>query len=89
MPTVWENSHVERLQTLFGPKYKIDDAVKEVRRAIEPLIGPDAAKVLAAVAADVMTGVQERNDRADVNDACATLRGAIVALEAVEGGLDG
>ncbi|MBL8199770.1 MAG: hypothetical protein JNK40_02250 [Chromatiales bacterium] len=89
MPTVWENSHVDQLQTLFGRKDQVQRAVLEVRHAVEPLIGPDAAKVLVAIAADVMTGVQARNNRADVNDACAGLRRALVLLEAINSNLDG
>ncbi len=87
MPTVWENSYVDRLQ--FGPKGKTQKVVDDVRRAIEPLILPDAAKILAAIATDVMTAVQRRNQRADVNDACAALRTAIALLEAVDPNLDG
>ena len=63
--------------------------LKDIRRAIEPLILPDAAKVLTAIATDVMTAVQSRNNRPDVNDACAALRTAIAALEAVGPNLDG
>ena len=62
---------------------------KDIRRAIEPLILPDAAKVLTAIATDVITAVQSRNNRPDVKDACAALRAAIAALEAVEPDLDG
>ena len=86
MPTVWENSHVDRL---FGPKSKVQRIADDVRRAIEPLILPDAAKVLAAIATDVLTNVQKRNNRADVNDACAALRDALEVLEGVGTNLDG
>lgn len=87
MPTVWENSYVDRLQV--GQKGAVQKAVDDVRRAIEPLIGPDAVKVLAAIATDVMMSIQRRNQRADVNDACAALRTAIALLEAVDPSLDG
>ena len=63
--------------------------VNEVRRAIEPLILPDAAKVLLAITTDIMTGVQKRNDRTDVNDACSALLAAIASLEAEGPNLDG
>jgi hypothetical protein len=89
MPTVWEKSYVGRLRTLFDRKGHVQKVVEEVRRAVEPLILPDAAKVLAAIATDVMTAVQTRNNRADVNDACAALRTAIALLEAVDPDLDG
>ena len=59
MPTVWENSHVDRLQTLFDRKGHVQVAVQHVRRAIEPLILPDAAKVLTAIATDVINGCRE------------------------------
>lgn len=87
MPTVWENSYVDRLQV--GQKGEAQKAVDDVRRAIEPLIGPDAVKILAAIATDIMTSIQRRNQRADVNDACAALRTAIALLEAVDPNLDG
>jgi hypothetical protein len=89
MPTVWENSHVDRLKTLSVGKSGVSAPVDSIRSAIEPLIGPDAAKVLTAIAADVMAGVAKRNNRKDVNEACAALRSAIVSLEAVGSGLDG
>lgn len=89
MPSVWENSNVTKLQTLFGKKHQIDKSVQDVRKAIEPLIGPDSAKILVAIATDVMTGVQERNDRADVNAACAVLQAALQTLEAIGPNLDG
>jgi hypothetical protein len=89
MPTVWENSYVDRLQTLSARKAKLQEVVDDVRRAIEPLLLPDAAKVLTAIAADVISGVQRRNDRADVNEACAALQRAIMSLEAVDPKLDG
>ena len=63
--------------------------MEDVRQAIDPLIGLDAAKILTAIATDVMTSVQGRNDRTDVNDACAALRTAIALIEAVDGNLDG
>jgi hypothetical protein len=89
MPTVRENSYVDRLRTLVDREGHVQEVVEDVRRAIEPLILPDAAKVLAAIATDVMTEVQRRNNRADVNDACAALRTAIALLEAVDPNLDG
>jgi len=89
MPTEGEKSYVDRLHILFDPEGQVPEVVKKVRQAIEPLTPPDAAKVLAAVATDVMTAVQPRNDRADVNDACAALRTAIALLEAVDPNLEG
>jgi hypothetical protein len=89
MPTVWENSYVDRLQPHFTRKNKLQEVAENVRHAIVPIILPDAALVLTAIATDVMTAVQTRNNRADVNDACAALRRAIAALEAIEGNLDG
>jgi len=89
MPTIWENSYVDQLRTLYGRQGQVSEVVEEVRRAIEPLILPDAAKVLAAIATDAMTAVQSRNNRADVKDACDALRKAIIMLEAVDPHLDG
>lgn len=90
MPTVWENSYVDRLETLSSRKDRVHEVAEDVRRAIEairPL--PDAAKILAAIATDVMTGVHMRNNRADVNDACDALQKALASLEAIGPGLDG
>jgi hypothetical protein len=86
---VWKNSYVNELRTLYGKKGQVQEAVEDVRRAIEPLILPDAAKVLAAIATDLMTAVQKRNNRADVNEACAALRSAMTLLEEVDPNLDG
>lgn len=89
MPTVREDSYVNKLNTLCDRKGRIPQVVEDVRRAIEPLIMPDAAKILAAIATDVMTSVETRNNRKDVNAACAALRKAIAALELVDSNLDG
>ena len=70
-------------------KARFKKVVEDIRRAIEPVILPDAAKILTAIATDVMTGVQKRNRRADVNEACAALQRAIALLEAVDPNLDG
>jgi hypothetical protein len=89
MPTIWENSYVDRLQTLSGRKTKVQKAVEDIRQAVEPLILPDAAKILTAIATDVMTAVEKRNRRADVQKACAALKRAIIILEAIDGNLHG
>jgi len=89
MPTVWENSYVEGLRTLSGLAGNVPVAVANVRRAVEPLILPDAAKILTAIAADVVVGIQSRNQRVDVQDAHAALRKAIALLEAIDPDLDG
>ena len=89
MPTIWENSYVDRLKGLHSRKAKVEQAVEDVRQAIEPLIGPDAAKILIAIATDVVAGIQSRNDLTDVNDAYAALRKALELLEAVDPNLDG
>ena len=89
MPTVWEGSYVSKLKTLNARNHRVAQVVEDVRRAIEPLIMPDAAKILAAMAVDVMTGIEKRNNRKDVNAACGALRKAIAALDAVDPNLDG
>jgi hypothetical protein len=89
MPQVWENSYVDKLGTLNPQNPKVVDAVAKIRRAIEPLILPDAAKLLIAITTDVMTAIQTRNDRTDVNDACAALRTAIAMIAAVDPDLQG
>jgi hypothetical protein len=89
MPTEWENSYVDRLRTLYDHKGQVQKIATEIRQAVEPLSLPDAAKVLTAIATDLMAAVQTRNNRADVNDACGALRTAIALLEAVDPNLDG
>ncbi len=56
---------------------------------LDSLILSDRAKVLTAMAIDCMAGVHSRNDRPDVNAACAALRAAIAKLEAIDGVLEG
>ena len=87
--TVWENSYVDQLQTLSINEATRQKVAEDIRRAIEPIILPAAAKILTAIATDLMVGVQTRNRRADVNEACAALQRAIVLLEAVDPNLDG
>ncbi|MBR8219844.1 hypothetical protein ACT2E5_05820 [Burkholderia vietnamiensis] len=89
MPTVWENSYVDRLKTLGSQKAQVDKVTEDVLLAIDPLILPDRAKILVAIAADMMSGVQKRNNRADINNACAALQAALALLEAIGPGLDG
>ena len=89
MPTVWEDSYVSKLKMLNDRNRRAAEVVEDVRRAIEPLILPDAAKILVAIATDVVTAIEKRNNRKDVNAACAALRKAITALEAVNPNLDG
>jgi len=62
--------------------------VEDIRQTIEPVGLPVAAKILTAIATDVMTAVQSRNNRPDVNEACAALQTAIARLEAVDPNLD-
>jgi hypothetical protein len=74
---------------LSAKNTKVKKVVEDVRKAVEPLILPDAAIVLTAIASDVMIGVQKRNNRPDVNDACDALQKAITLLQEIDGGLDG
>jgi hypothetical protein len=87
--TVWEKSYVDQLQTLSINEPTRQKVAEDIRRAIEPIILPAAAKILTAIATDLMTGVQKRNPRRDVNEACDALRCAIQLLEAVDPNLDG
>jgi len=89
MPTIWEASYVDQLQTLFGQKHNVQKVVDDIRRAIAALILPDAAKLLTAIATDVMIAVHSRNSRPDVNEACASLKTTIMLLEAIDPNLHG
>ncbi len=89
MPTIWENSHVDQLSTLHDRKGQVQKAVGEIRDAIGPLIGPDAAKILVAIAADVWSGVEQRNDLRDVKVASSALGTTLASLEAVTSPLNG
>lgn len=83
MPTVWENSCVDQVFNSSHPK------VQAVRESVESLILPDAARLLVAVATDIVTAIQARNDRPDVRAAVASLRASLAVLQAIEGNLDG
>ena len=89
VPIIWENSNIDKLSTLYGKKSQVQKAVAEIRDAVGPLIYPDAAKILVAIAADVWAGVEERNDLSDVQAASAALEGALESLEAVTSPLNG
>lgn len=89
MPTVWENYYVNRLKTLGSQKVQVDKITEDVLLAIDPLILPDRAKILVAIAADIMSDIQKRNNRADVHNAYAALQAALALLEAIGPGLDG
>lgn len=89
MPTIFENSYVDRLQTQGTRQDRVKKAVEDIRGTIAPLIGPDSVKILTAIATDVMTGIQSRNNRSDVNNACAALKQAIELINAVDQNLNG
>ena len=84
-----EESSVNRLTTLHSKRSKIEAAVTQIHTALQPLILPDCAKVLAAIAADMASLIESRNPRKDVQEACSALQKAIAALEAVNPNLDG
>ena len=89
MPTSWEDSNINKLSTLHSKKSAVETTVATIRGAIDPLINPDAAKILVAIAADVWDGVEERNDLSDVKAASAVLKAALASLEAVTSSLNG
>ena len=89
MPVIWEDSNIDKLSRLHGKKSTVETAVTEIRDAIGPLINPDAAKILVAIAADVWDGVEERNDLRDVKAASAVLKAALASLDAVTSSLNG
>jgi hypothetical protein len=89
VPIIWEDSRVDKLSGLHGKTTTVETAVTKIRDAINPLINPDAAKILVAIAADVWSGVEARNDLRDVKAASAALNAAIRSLEAVTSTLDG
>lgn len=83
MPTVWENSCVDQVFNSSHPK------VQAVRESVESMILPDAAKLLVAVATDIVTVIQTRNDRPDVRAAVASLHASLVVLQAIDPNLNG
>jgi hypothetical protein len=89
MATTWENSFADRIAPHSSRPHAIQQAVAEVRQAIESLTGPDAAKVLTAIAADVLTGIHRRNDRSDVSESLAALLKAAELVDSIGGNLDG
>lgn len=87
MPTIWENSCVDQL--FIGNNPQVQKVTEEIRASVASMIGPDAAQMLVAVAADIVTGIQSRNDRPDVRAAIASLRASLAVLQAIDGNLDG
>lgn len=87
MPTTWENSCVDEIFNSSNPK--IQRAANAVRESVELMILPDAAKLLVAVATDIVTAIQTRNDRPDVQAAVASLHASLAVLQAIDGNLDG
>ena len=88
MTKIRENSHVARL-SLNTKSSKIEDATEKIRESVVGMINPDAAKLLVALAADIVAGIHSRNDRHDVQAALASLHASIAALDALDGRLDG
>lgn len=87
MPTVWENSCVD--QVFNSGNSKIKKTTNAVRESVESMILPDGAKMLVAVATDIVTAIQTRNDRPDVRAAVASLHASLAVLQAIDGNLDG
>lgn len=87
MPTTWENSCVD--QIFNSANSKVQKATDAVRGSVVPLILPDAAKLLVAVATDIVTAIQTRNDRPDVRAAVASLHASLAVLQAIGGDLNG
>ena len=90
MPIEWENSHVDKL-TLNGRNRGARDALLSgVRLAVEHgPIGPDSAKILAAITADIVAGIESRNHVESVQAAHMALKNALAALDAMTDVLDG
>ena len=87
MPTTWENSCVDQL--FNSSNSKVQKVTNAVRESVDPMILPDAAKLLVAVATDIVTAIQTRNDRPDVRAAVASLHACLAVLQAIDGNLDG
>jgi len=90
MPIDWENSYVDKL-TLNGRNLGARDALlSQVRLAVEHgPIRPDSAKILTAIAADIVAGIESRNHVESVQAAHLALKNAIAALEKMTDMLDG
>lgn len=90
MPIEWGNSYVDKL-TLNGRNRGASDALlAQVRLAVEHgPIHPDTAKILTAVAADILAGIESRNQVESVRAAHSALKNALAALEAMDDMLDG
>jgi hypothetical protein len=90
MPIDWGDSYVDKL-TLNGRKRGESEALlSHVRAAVERgPIGPDSAKILTAIAADIVAGIESRNQVESVQAAHLALKNAIAALEAMTNMLDG
>lgn len=87
MPTAWENSCVDQVFNSNNPNVR--RATEDIHKSVALMIGPDAAKLLVAVATDIVKGIQSRNDRPDVGAAVASLNASLAVLQAIDGNLDG
>lgn len=87
MPTIWENSCVEQLFT--SNNSNVQTVTSAVRKSVESMILPDAAKMLVAVATDIVTAIESRNDRPDVRAAVASLHASLAVLQAIDDNLAG
>lgn len=87
MPTDRDNSYVDQFFNSNNPKVR--KAADEIRQSVALMTGPDAAKLLVAVAAEKALGIQSRNDRPDVEAAVASLHASLAVLQAIDGDLDG
>lgn len=68
---------------------KIQKTKEGVVESISWMRGPDEAKLLTALATDIVTGILNRNDRPDVRAAVASLHASLAALQAIDANLDG
>ncbi|WP_299021235.1 hypothetical protein [uncultured Photobacterium sp.] len=87
----WENPHpdIDQLNILNSQNPKLQKAIKEIQMATASLTGPEAIKILTAIAAEVSLAVESRNDTKEIKETSTALKAALNSMEAVNYPLDG
>lgn len=87
MPNIGDTLCVNQIFNIHNTKYQ--KAKKDMCESVAWMTGPNAAKILTALATDIVTGILSRNDRPDVQAAVASLKASVAVMLAIDENLDG
>lgn len=87
MPNTGETLCVDQIFNMNNQEYR--KAKEDLCESVAWMTGPNAAKMLTALAEDIVTGILSRNDRPDVQAAVASLHASVAVLQAIDENLDG